>query len=119
MLKNEENLSLLRKNLEKNYYNQVNKGDNYLFTGLHLSIYFDIFLRCDVLSLKHPIPNLSSEKIDVISKLLNKTEYIFVHRTYNTVPKNKFSIWDTDTLNLSENEIVDLLNTLKNKIYTL
>lgn len=90
--------------------------DGYIYSGFTKKIQFELFIHNDRISLKYPYPNISSKKIEILNYVIIELDNRFVYRTYNTVPKNKYSIWDLNINTLSYNEVGLLLISIEDYI---
>ncbi|WP_339848315.1 hypothetical protein [uncultured Dokdonia sp.] len=112
MKKHEQLKSILPDGL--NY--TVASSDTYIFSQVYIKIGFEFFIREDGLSIKYPKGNLSVEKINAISTLLEDNKVgDFKHRTYGS-NSTTWSIWDLQIKINSKEHLVSLVDKLKDMI---
>lgn len=88
--------------------------DGYIYSHIITKIQFELFIRTESIGLKYPIPNIDHLKTQNLSGLIANLNLEFKLRTYNTTVKNKYSIWELDTTNMSNSDIKDLIQFIQN-----
>ena len=108
--KNQKKIDELHTHLKANFKSkEFGLREGYIYAGFTKKIQFELFLDYERISLKYPYPNISNEKLDSLNHIISELDKAFVYRTYNTTPKNKYSIWDLNIQDLSYSQIGDLI----------
>ncbi|RAK20733.1 hypothetical protein B0I03_107154 [Flavobacterium aquaticum] len=87
--------------------------DNYIISKIEKSISFTVFIRKEKIGLKYPFKNINQDKIDALTTLISEIHSDFKHKKYKTSPYNNYSIWELNTEELKNNEIIDLIKKIK------
>ncbi|WP_338376460.1 hypothetical protein [uncultured Flavobacterium sp.] len=112
--KNQEKIEELYSYLKTNFETKgFGLRDGYIYSGFSRKIHFELFVDYLKIGLKYPIPNISEKKFNSLNQCVSEINSDFIHRTYNTVPKNKYHVWEIDVSNLSYNEIGKLIIALE------
>lgn len=103
----------LVKQLPKDLNYSVHSDGSNIYTGILISISFAIFIREERVGVKSLKGNLEDDMIAAISTILKyKNIGEFKHRTYGS-NKTQWSIWELNIDGLPEEEIPEILNTLR------
>lgn len=112
--KNQEKIEELYSYLKTNFKTkEFGLRDGYLYSRFSRKIHFELFIDYLKIGLKYPIPNITVEKFNSLNQCVCEINSNFTHRTYNTVPKNKYYLWEIDVSNLSYHEIGKLIIALE------
>lgn len=112
--KNQEKINELYYHLKANFKTKdFGLRDGYIYSGFSKKIQFELFVDYLRIGLKYPYPNISDEKFNSLNQCISELNNNFICRTYNTIPKNKYYIWEMDINHLSYNEIGKLIISLE------